>query len=283
MSKILLSLDLDGTIAMNREPLSDKMCTFLEGAHAKGCTLLFATGRTVSWSLETLSVLSFPFFLAPYNGACTISCPDQKVMRSAFLSLKDLEPLAPFIERHGAVIYEGGGQERIFYTPAAYSEEMRTHLEFRKTKQHEMWQEIDSLENLPELLFASVRFFHFGEDEAEELSSSIQENTSLCAPIMKDVFNAGVCIVQVTAEGASKGQALQALRREHPSLMTLAAGDDMNDLDMLRAADFGVAMPKAPLRVREMAHSIAPSFGEDPVIEPLQRAMKRMQGEGSWR
>jgi len=277
VSKILICLDLDGTVVMDRQPISEKMYEFLEGVHSKGCTLLFATGRTMSWSLETLSVLSFPFFLAPYNGACTISCPDQKMMRSAFLSPEEVKPLAPYIERYGAVIYEGGAEERTFYTPGLFSREMLAHLHFRKKQQALPWHEIDSLCDLPSSSIASVRLFLFGNGEAESISSAIEEGASFCAPLMKDVFREEVHIIQVTAAGASKGQALQALRREHPSLITIAAGDDMNDLDMLRSADFGIAMPYAPLRLREMAHSIAPSFGEDPLIEPLQRAIKRIQ------
>ncbi len=277
VSKILLCLDLDGTVVMDREPLSEKMCEFLEKCHTKGCTLLFATGRTVTWSLETLSVLSFPFFLAAYNGACTISCPERKIMRSAFLSPSDLNPIIPFVDRYGALIYEGGGEERVFYTPSLFSEEIFTHLTFRKEQQREEWHEITSLHDLPCPLIASVRLFLFEDDDADEISTTIEEKTSLCAPLMKDVFCESVHVVQVTASGASKGQALQALRREHPSLLSIAAGDDMNDLDMLRAADFGIAMPYAPLRLREMAHAVAPSFGEDPLIEPLQRVMERMQ------
>jgi HAD superfamily hydrolase (TIGR01484 family) len=198
-------------------------------------------------------------------------------MRSAFLSPPDLNPIIPFVERHGALIYEGGGQERIFYTPSLFSKEILTHLHFRKEQQRQEWYEIASLRDLPCPLIASVRLFLFEDDDAEEISSDIHEKTSLCAPLMKDVFRESVHIIQVTATGASKGQALQALRREHPSLLSIAAGDDMNDLDMLRAADFGIAMPYAPLHLREMAHAIAPSFGEDPLIEPLERAMKRMQ------
>jgi len=179
VSKILLCLDLDGTVVMDREPLSEKMCEFLEKCHTKGCTLLFATGRTVTWSLETLSVLSFPFFLAAYNGACTISCPERKIMRSAFLSPSDLNPIIPFVDRYGALIYEGGGEERVFYTPSLFSEEIFTHLTFRKEQQREEWHEITSLHDLPCPLIASVRLFLFEDDDADEISTTIEEKTSL--------------------------------------------------------------------------------------------------------
>ncbi len=59
---------------------------------------------------------------------------------------------------------------------------------------------------------------------------------------------------------ASKGIALEWLARhlDIPLERTIAVGDQENDLEMIRAAGVGVAMPHAPAHVRAQADRVAP-------------------------
>ena len=50
----------------------------------------------------------------------------------------------------------------------------------------------------------------------------------------------------------------------------LAVGDDFNDLTLIEAAGFGVAMENAPVPVKRAADYIAPSNDEDGVVHVLQ-------------
>jgi hypothetical protein len=67
--------------------------------------------------------------------------------------------------------------------------------------------------------------------------------------------------LEIIPIAASKGAALGCLA-EHlgvPLAAVVAVGDQENDLEMLRAAGLGVAMPHAPEAVRRAADRIAPS------------------------
>jgi hypothetical protein len=70
--------------------------------------------------------------------------------------------------------------------------------------------------------------------------------------------------LEILPVGASKGAALARLSEYLgvPLARTVAVGDQENDIEMLRAAGLGIAMPHAPDAVRRAARRIAPSPAE---------------------
>jgi 5-amino-6-(5-phospho-D-ribitylamino)uracil phosphatase len=278
MVKGIIALDIDGTLVTQHRPLSPDLALFLQEVNAKGWVILFATGRTIRWSMEHLSQLPFPFYLAPYNGACLFSFPQKEIILSALMDHDDLMLLAPFINEFGAVIYEGGGEERIFYTARRFSELIFAHLRNRQELQKEEWIAINGVGSLPRIHVAGVRFF-LSPTAALMLGETINASTSLLAPTMKDSFNADLRIVQVTAQGASKGQALKALRKTFPRALAIAAGDDMNDIDLLEEANIGIAMASAPEELKKISTFIASTTGHDPIIDALKKSIQRAEHE----
>jgi hypothetical protein len=250
------------------------LCQVLAGYHDAGFELLFATGRTLQWGMNHLEALPCSFYIAAYNGAICYKIPDKKVVFSSLLRLADLMPLAPFIEQFGALIYEGLGQERIFYTPKLFPQQMLEHVHARRTRQNENFIEISSIQELPDCDFASVRLFALKE-LAEVIGKTVSIKTSLNAPTMKDSLNPEISVVQITSKKASKGQAL-AFLQQSTSGKIVAAGDDMNDIDMLQMATVAIAMHEAPESVKNVAAIIAPPFFEDCIIGPLQDAVGRL-------
>jgi hypothetical protein len=83
----------------------------------------------------------------------------------------------------------------------------------------------------------------------------------------------GLAELTVFARTASKGGALIHLA-EHFGIAlgeTLAIGDGLNDVSMLRAAGLGVAMGQAPRRVRAVANAATASNAEDGFALALDR------------
>ncbi len=275
MAHGIIALDIDGTLVTQHHPLSQHLASFLASVHQKGWVILFATGRTIRWSMEHLSSLPFPFFLAPYNGACLFSFPNKEMIDSALMENADLKKLSTFIDEFGGVIYEAGGEERIFYTPRRFSEMILEHLCIRQEQQREQWISINSVNKVPAMRVAGVRFF-LSPMAASMLGETITDETSLLAPTMKDAFNEDLRIIQVTAQGASKGHALRTLRKRYPGVKAIAAGDDMNDIDLIEEADVGIAMASAPAALKEKSTIVASASGTDPIIAALEQAMQKV-------
>jgi hypothetical protein len=78
--------------------------------------------------------------------------------------------------------------------------------------------------------------------------------------------------LEFIAPGVSKGVALEWLARRAgvPLARTMAVGDQWNDLEMLRAAGHGVAMPSAPAEVRAAARYLAPPVDEQGAAQLIE-------------
>lgn len=257
MTQGIIALDIDGTTLSDNQPPPQSLVEKLFSLYANGWKILFATGRTLQWSEHHLENLPFPFFLACYNGACIFSYPEKKTLHSSFLLLKDLMALTPYVHQFGAAVYELGKDERVFIAKEKFSPYMQKHMDKRQAVQKEQEVEISSLDSLPDIQYASVRFFILKKD-ASFLLQAIEENTNVFPLLMKDSFDENVRIIQITAKGSSKGGALRFLKKKYPLVLgTIAAGDDTNDIDLLEEADIGIAVGDAPQELRKVAYSVA--------------------------
>ena len=81
--------------------------------------------------------------------------------------------------------------------------------------------------------------------------------------------------LEVVPPAASKGAALVRLARylEVPMDRIIAVGDQENDVEMLRAAGLGIAMPHAPEPVRSAADRVAPPAAEGGILALLRELL----------
>nr|WP_236571909.1 HAD family hydrolase [Janibacter melonis] len=78
--------------------------------------------------------------------------------------------------------------------------------------------------------------------------------------------------LDINPEGVSKGSALEIVRRRlhvEPGL-TVAVGDQRNDVEMLRWAARGVAMGNAPTEVQDVADEVTSTVDDDGLVPVLR-------------
>ena len=86
------------------------------------------------------------------------------------------------------------------------------------------------------------------------------------------VTPAGPDWLDVTSHGTSKATALEAVRERLgvPAAQTVAVGDGINDIPMLKWAGRGLAMGHAPAIVRDSADEVTGTISENGVVSVLQ-------------
>ena len=78
----LLTFDYDGTLSHDFQLPSERTKSALRLAHQKGCTLVLATGRSLS--VVPADVLSLPFsYFITSNGARTLDGSNHKVIQNS--------------------------------------------------------------------------------------------------------------------------------------------------------------------------------------------------------
>jgi Cof subfamily protein (haloacid dehalogenase superfamily) len=88
--------------------------------------------------------------------------------------------------------------------------------------------------------------------------------------------------IEVMDPHVSKAVALRfiAQRAGIPMERVLAVGDSYNDVPMLRAVGFGVAMGSGPQELKDAAHAVVADYTHDGVAEALERFVLADGGEG---
>ena len=90
-----------------------------------------------------------------------------------------------------------------------------------------------------------------------------------------NVVVSGKCWVDCANKGANKGSALRHFQEEYGITPdeTLAFGDNLNDIEMLKRASHSFAVENARDEVKEAANFVAPSYKEDGVLQVLKAVL----------
>ncbi|MDP1836633.1 MAG: HAD family hydrolase [Chlamydiales bacterium] len=279
----LIALDMDGTITTESRTIPDEVVTFLANLYQEGWAIAFITGRTLWSSHHALEAIPFPFFLAVQNGALIISMPFREIVFKHYLDKDNLLALSAACKGHSTdvVVYSGAEfDDRCYYRPPAFQQRVLDYVKRRREAYEEIWDVLPAFEDLPIGAFASTKSFGTYE-ELLVLSTIFENEFNLQAPINRDPFQDGWYVLQTTAGIVNKGLAVRDLRkRVAGDGIVIAAGDDLNDLPLLLAADVKVAMANAPKVLLDVADFVAPPASELGIIAGLQQAIGGLRGQG---
>jgi 5-amino-6-(5-phospho-D-ribitylamino)uracil phosphatase len=273
----IIALDIDGTVAGRDSAIPDIVELFLSDLSRQGWTIAFVTGRTFLYAWTTLKKVTFPFIVASENGATITRMPDRTILRKSYFEvarIKELEASAASIGTDILLhtgIEEGG---RCYYRPSRLSRELLDYLKIREAASEEPWLPVDDFPRRELSHFAYAKCFGTRE-ELIRFESALSDHGRWGVSINRDPLRPSYSIALVTHPDGGKGGVISQLRQLFGGPV-IAAGDDLNDLPMLEAADYSIAMSGAPDSLLAVATIIAPSAEECGIIEGVGRAFQLM-------
>lgn len=271
-----IALDIDGTITDQLHHVPAEVCLYLRSLYEEGWQLIFITGRTFSFGFSVLQVLDFPFFLAVQNGADILWMPEQKLVSRSYLPGSTILSLEKIYtgQEEDFIIYAGYQHgDFCYYRPSRFSSELLTHLEKIKALSPEPWRAVDTFDFAQEEAFPLIKCLG---DEAlmSRINARLKGMGGISSSLIRDPLAEGVYLNLVTDGQADKGKALQrAIAQFGKRGKVIAAGDDRNDITMLKTADFSIVMQTAPAEMLEGADLIGKPATQMGIIEALKEAI----------
>ena len=258
----LICLDIDGTTITHDGTLRPAVKEAIDAVRAAGHHVVIATGRSVVATMPIVELLGLTEGWAVCsNGAVTVRL-EPRAPGGYTIDDDDVVTFdpAPVLSRLREVmpdalvaVEELGVGHRL---SAPYPED-----ELQGTQTVVPWEEL--------LLHRTTRVtFRMPEATPEEFAE-IVEHAGLHGVTYAIGFTAWL---DINPEGVSKGSALEIVRRRlhvEPHL-TVAVGDQRNDLEMLRWAARGVAMGQAPDEVKAAADEVTSPVEADGLAEVLR-------------
>ena len=275
-----IALDIDGTITQDKTSVPAPVVACLKEACRSGWSLVLATGRASVFALPALEKFDFPFVLLAQNGSIALEMPGQKVLFKRYLSPETLRAMEAAYEGLGTDFLVYGGheqQDRCYFRPSRFTKEDLVYVKEIQAREKEPWAAVEQFPT--EADFPLIKCFgRF--DVMKKLHDRLRKSPFFQASLIRDPFCPSYYLLLVTHKHVSKGDSLkELLRLQGRGALVIGAGDDENDLSLLKASDVKIAMPHAPESVRKIADFIAPSVKENGIIQALRIVLKNVENK----
>ena len=276
----LIALDLDGTLLNSEKQLTARNYRALERAHAAGVHIVPTTGRFYNLLPEVIRTLPFMRYAITINGAAVFDLQEKKTLAAAEIPPEEAVEIMAYLDGFD-VIYDcytgnaGYMTERLQNMARLYAGNPHCYAMLR-----------DFRKPVPEL----KDFVWTGGQGIQKIQMYVKpENLALRSFLMEElgrrfpdlaVSSAFFNNIELNQSHANKGEALLALaaalglKREQ----TMSFGDGLNDLSMIRAAGFGVAMANGEQATLDVADYICESCDEDGVARTIEKFILGEEG-----
>lgn len=271
-----IALDLDGTITDKTHHAPKEVVQFLHSLQEAGWEIVFITGRTFSFAWNVIKEFDFPHYLAIQNGADILFMPNKEQVVQHYLD----DRVIPFLEKafegekEDFILYTGYEKgDSCYYRPDYFSAEFLSHIQNKiMPLSPEPWKPVKDF-NFEKGLFFPLAKCLGTKESMQRVAAILQTSPDLSATLIRDPLADNAYLILVTAKLATKGHALNAIKKlTGKGGVTIAAGDDLNDISMLEVADIKIVMATAPSEMLPLATFIAKHGKQHGIIEALTQA-----------
>ncbi len=273
----LIALDLDGTLFNSQSQISAHNIDTIKKANEAGATVVISTGRPYSGlPFEQLKGSGIRFAITT-NGSAIYEIESGKCLFEEAMDEDIILPILDFLltkDIHMDAFIGGKG-----YTPVqcvAAGQKLANPPALK----HYILNTRVRVDNLPLFIHENhlkvqkmtLNFYPEGDifKDREEVRKYLESNPAVTT------VSGGYNNLEFTRADVNKGVGLQKMAQllDIPVAQTMAVGDTENDLAIIRAAGFGVAMGNATAAVKSAADYITTSNDEDGVAAAIAHFLR---------
>jgi Cof subfamily protein (haloacid dehalogenase superfamily) len=266
----VLAVDIDGTLVSHEEELTAATREALIRAGDAGIHVILATGRRYSRTLHLVEPLAIEVPLITASGAL-VKCPHtHKTLHCSVFPDDVIREIVRVLDAEGydpVLCADTYDQDFDYYIAKKEVEsvELAEYLRLNPTNGRLC---PDLVANPPAGVFNG---FAMGtKEQMLELDKKLhsQLNGNLATHVLRSPRYTGF-MCEFAPRDVTKWSAVRQLATDWdvPDEAICAVGDDVNDIPMIRGAGLGIAMGNALPEVKAAADRIAPSQGDDGLVQ----------------
>lgn len=263
MSEIkMVAIDLDGTLLRSDGTVSDYTLQTLKKARDKGVIVAIATGRMYQAARrygEMLQLGDSPLLL--FAGGLIETLETKKILFQQTISLADTTKAVRLARK--------------------YHWQMQTYIDDELgVYEHDAWaKDYERITGCKAVALGEAFYTPKGPSN-KLLSRGGHEDLLTRKPILEKampgkftIVFSGPTFMEIMPKGVDKGIGIQRLGGLYhiPVEQIMSLGDSQNDLAMLKAAGFSVAMGNASEEIKQAAHAVTASNNEDGVARAIEK------------
>lgn len=269
----IIALDLDGTLLNSDKKLTKRNFDALQRAAQMGVEIVPTTGRFFDGMPECIRKLPFVHYAITINGAAVFDIrTNQNIIRAEIPSEQAIQ-IMQFLDAL-PVIYDCFMDNRGWMTASL----QRKASEFAPDV-HYLKMLLELRKSVPELK-AFVREYGLDVQKIQFFVKDMTLRRRLIDNLQvqfKNVIVSSSVInnVEINHFNANKGEAIRKLAAHlHTDISnTIAFGDGLNDLSMIREAGIGIAMKNACPEVLQVADAVTESCDRNGVALAIEKLL----------
>ncbi len=259
-----LVLDLDGTLMTSNNQITAKTRDAIIKIQQSGVKIILASGRPTHGLLKATEILAlkkYGGYLLAYNGGRIIDVKNNKIIFDSYLDLRTINDLFD------------------------QSRKLNTHLlaytdNFIITQDYDKYIMIESqINDLPVVKVSDFKT-EVKEKSVKCLMTGDDLHLANVEKIMKETYQNRLSIsrsmpyfLEFMSEGIAKGNCLKILLDylKIDKDEVIACGDGYNDINLIEAVGFGVAMANGCQPIKEKAQYITLSNDEEGITHVIEK------------
>lgn len=279
--KGVIGLDIDGTITPHAHVVDKVVEDFFHDLYGRGWIFMFLTGRSFTFAEMVLKPFTFPYLFATQNGASLFEMPEKKLFKKHYLDKSIVAKLQEIFAKHDTdfVMYSGKVDGDFCYVrPDHFPGEHRSHLKLIEELTPIPWVQFETLDDIEQDTFPMLKAMGF-YDEMKTIYDEIKDMPEIAVCMIGDPFREKGYYILINHPMATKGNIFNEFtkimeKKYQKKLITIAAGDDMNDYTMLEMAQIPIAMETGPKELLDIGKIIAKPASENGIIDALTQAIQ---------
>jgi hypothetical protein len=269
VSRCLYVSDLDGTLLRPDGKLGSRTTEVVNALLAAGGMFAVATARSPHGTRRLVGGLALRLPVIAYGGAMVVDLSTPSRRSTITIPASSVQVVLTAAAARGlqpVLFVDTGGVDRFCWLDRDPSDAVREFVgqppRSPRAKPVQDWHEVD--------LSAVFYITLIGtEDELTGL-----ESVPHCSVLVaKNTTDPARCYLELTAETATKGHRVAALKEQTGADQVVVFGDSVNDLSMFAVADESYAVAEAPEQVRARATAVIGSSAEEGVATWLAQRL----------
>jgi len=267
----LLVIDIDGTLLNPEGKITARTLTAVQAAQEAGIVVTLATARRYCNTVQIAQELGIECPLIVYDGALIAGYPRATILHSHPLQADVAHQAVELLVRHQLqpVVHPTTGLQEEIWTGSPDLDNLWLKAYFTFYPDHVRRMPYEKLcVGHP----GPLRVVAFdSEEHIMRLSSELASLDCSWITIKRGSF--GCAEIAFMERDCSKATGVTALARllDIPLQQVMALGDNLNDMQMLQAVGWGVAMGHAPDSVKAVSQAITANNAEDGAAQAIER------------
>lgn len=278
MKRTLYVSDMDGTLLNSESTLSETTIKKLNELIDNGAMFTVATARTPATVVKLMKDVNTRIPFIVMAGCALWDNKNKEYISARTISQSDISRLIEIFERHNnnPFIYYKHGNKIIVHHVKSLTENERAFIEPRvKTplKSLVVCEKLDvSSTTDSAMLIFSMGKFKTLRGIADDIERTGIDCTYNC---YHDIFNPEEGFIDIYVSGTTKAAAIKELAGKVGAERIVAFGDNLNDIPMMKAADWSVAVGNAFDEVKACANEVIGRNTEDAVVKWIESDYNR--------